>query len=280
MESDALSLRLIAAAAAIAPATVLLAYFNVARPWRDLRELTWIAFGLGFTVAIPVSDLVSLYTSDMATIVGTRLYAAVVAFLEASLPEELGKFFIVYFFILRHEDLRRPLDVVPLAVMVSLGFATIENVYYVFGSEDWGGTAMIRAVTAIPMHSTMGVVMGYYGALSIAPGRPPWRALVAMLLWPVVLHGFYDYPVFAVQRLYDRASPVSDSELLEFQIVFLLAIVAAVFMATHAIKTLSGSTAFMQALPIGEALPDDTPASADRWGHRRATALPPADTES
>jgi RsiW-degrading membrane proteinase PrsW (M82 family) len=248
--TDPFLLRLAAAIAAIAPGALLLAYFSYSPAWRDIRELTWIAFGLGFTAAIPIAGVASLFAPNFSAIDDLRLYAIGVAFLEASLPEELGKFLVIFYFLLRHEDVRRPLDVVTLSIVVSLGFASIENIYYVFGSDDWSGTAMIRAVTAIPMHSTMGIIMGYYGARCLIAPQTKRRSLLLMFLWPAVLHGFYDYPVFAVQRLYEDVQDLGEAEALEFQIIFILAIFVTGLVAVHAARSLAKTPAFLAALPL------------------------------
>ena len=250
--NDPLILRLAAAIAAIAPGALLLVYFSYSRPWRGIRELTWIAFGLGFTAAIPIAGVASLFAPNFFSIVDLRLYAIGVAFLEASLPEELGKFLVIYYFLMRHEDVRRPLDVVVLSIIVSLGFASIENIYYVFGSDDWSGTAMVRAVTAIPMHSTMGIIMGYYGAQHLIVTQSKRRSLLLMILVPTILHGFYDYPVFAVQRLYEHAQGLPDAEALEFQIVFIMAIIATALVAAYAVRSLAKTPAYLVPLPLGD----------------------------
>lgn len=261
--SDPLILRLAAAIAAIAPGALLLVYFSYSHAWRGIRELTWIAFGLGFTAAIPIAGVASLFAPSFSSIADLRLYAIAVAFLEASLPEELGKILVIYYFLLRHEDVRRPLDVVALSIVVSLGFASIENIYYVFGSADWSGTAMVRSVTAIPMHSTMGIIMGYYGAQYLTATRSKRRSLLLMFLWPTVLHGLYDYPVFAVQRLYDNAQGLAEAEALEFQIVFIMAIVATGLVAVHVVRSLTKTPAFLAPLPLGNGAADGPSARSD-----------------
>ena len=260
--TDPLILRVAAAISAIAPGALLLSYFSYSQAWRDIRELTWIAFGLGFTAAIPIAGVASLFAPSFYAIADLRLYAIGVAFLEAAVPEELGKLLVIYYFLLRHEDVRRPLDVVALSIVVSLGFASIENIYYVFSSDDWSGTAMVRAVTAIPMHSTMGIIMGYYGARYLIATRTRRRSLLLMFFWPTVLHGFYDYPVFAVQRLYDHTQGLGDTEALEFQIVFMAAIAATALVAIHAVRSLAKSPEYLSALPpedgrAGASLPPD-----------------------
>lgn len=87
-------------------------------------------------------------------------------------------------------------DGIVYAVFVSLGFALWENIGYVV---QYGfGTALIRAVTAVPGHACFGVFMGaWYGnARKYENCGYPHRAglfRVLSFLFPVVLHGGYDF---------------------------------------------------------------------------------------
>ena len=55
------------------------------------------------------------------------------------------------------------MDGIVYGVTVSLGFATLENIYYVFaGFDDPLGVAYLRAFSAVPAHALFGVFMGYY----------------------------------------------------------------------------------------------------------------------
>lgn len=238
MPLDGLHLRLLAAVSAIAPALAILLYFAGSRSWRHLRELVWIGFGLGFVAAIPIAGIAGLYTPAILAIEPVRLHALAVAFLGAAIPEEVGKFLVVFYFMLRHEDMRQPLDALVLSVLVSLGFATIENLYYVFGAENWTETAMLRAVTAVPMHATVGVIMGYFAARYATPQITSRYWLIAMLVVPTILHGLYDYPVFAVQQVMATDPVNGGSRLAEFQMIFVLAITATAVTAITGVRTL------------------------------------------
>ncbi|MCG8546633.1 MAG: PrsW family glutamic-type intramembrane protease [Alphaproteobacteria bacterium] len=239
MTLDSLDIRLLAASAALAPALALLLYFSAHGNWRPLRQLVWIAFGLGFSAAIPIAGIAALYAPFIAEVDGIRLHALAVAFLEASLPEELGKYLVIFFFVLRHEDPRRPVDAIVLSVMVSLGFATIENLYYVFSSENWSETAMLRAITAVPMHATIGIIMGCYAARLTMERNTPWRIATPMLAWPILFHGMYDYPVFAVKSLAPAGGTTAEPDLLEFQSIFIFTIFVTGLFAVCAIRTIA-----------------------------------------
>ena len=254
MELDSFPWRLAAAGAAIAPAAAMLIYLGTHTTRRYLRELTWTAFGFGFSVAIPIAGIAALYAPWIGDVEDLRLHAAAVAFLEASIPEELGKLLVVTCILLRHEDLRRPVDAIILTVLVGLGFATIENLYYVFGAEDWTETALLRAVTAVPMHATVGIVMGYFAARwLLAPGLGCLE-LAAMFALPTLLHGLYDYPVFAIQQLLAQAGGAGKLRYLEFQIFFFASIILSGLSAIAVFRSVSSSPRLTDLAPWFQAV--------------------------
>lgn len=248
-ELDSIQWRLIAACSAVAPAAALIAYFCMSSTWRHLRELVWISFGLGFSLAIPIAGVTTLYAPMIATIPGVRLHALAVAFLEASVPEELGKLLVVFCILLRHEDLRRPIDTIVATVTLGLGFATIENLYYVFGSENWTETALLRSLTAVPMHATVGIVMGYFAARYLLAGRMATLFAGPMFFAPTVLHGFYDYPVFAIQQLLAIGAEPAASGYREFQTVFIAAVTASALAALATFRHVGQISDFTQPAP-------------------------------
>lgn len=86
-------------------------------------------------------------------------------------------------------------DGIVYAVAVALGFAALENVFYVFD----GGleVAAMRAVFSVPGHCADGVVMGCFFGLAKRQEMHGGKAsaklcyLLAFVL-PVIEHGFYD----------------------------------------------------------------------------------------
>lgn len=89
-------------------------------------------------------------------------------------------------------------DAVVYAVAAALGFAALENVFYVFDPIDGGlGTAAMRAILSVPGHAADGVVMGVFFGLARqrelhgnTSGARSYYWLAFLL--PVVEHGFYD----------------------------------------------------------------------------------------
>ena len=83
-------------------------------------------------------------------------------------------------------------DGIVYAVSVALGFATIENLFYVFSNNSLQ-VGLLRAFTAIPAHAIFGIVMGFYLGLARFSQNKKGRWLLMALFLPWLLHGIYDF---------------------------------------------------------------------------------------
>jgi len=129
------------------------------------------------------------------TISGT----AVTAFLVVALTEELGKFLVLRYYAYTRKSFDEPLDGIVYGVMISMGFATLENVLYVAkyaGSGQGYQIAFLRMFTAVPAHAAFGVLMGYYVGKAKFDAVNRRGLLLAGLFWAVLFHGAYDYCLF------------------------------------------------------------------------------------
>jgi len=113
------------------------------------------------------------------------------AFLKVALVEEFSKFFFVRFILYRNRNFNEPFDGIVYAVMVSMGFATIENILYVY--QYGAATGVLRMFTAVPAHAVFGVMMGYFlGKAKFTHRKELWFSLLALAA-PTIFHGAYDY---------------------------------------------------------------------------------------
>ena len=121
------------------------------------------------------------------------------AFLEAGIPEELCKFTMLYLLVWKSPEFDEHFDGIVYATFISLGFACIENIMYVFMGGV--GTGVMRAITAVPGHFFFAVVMGYY--FSRAKFDPANRKanMLKAIIYPMIIHGIYDMILFLMNGL-------------------------------------------------------------------------------
>ena len=122
------------------------------------------------------------------------------SFLTAAPVEEGLKFFILYYVVYKMKEFNEPTDGMVYGVIVSLGFATLENIYYVYVLKDYFETtsmtlAIVRSFSAIPAHALFGAFMGYYFMKYAFISKK--NNLFLCFFIPFLLHGFYNYLVLS-----------------------------------------------------------------------------------
>ena len=97
----------------------------------------------------------------------------------------------------KHEAFNFTFDGIVYAVIVSLGFATLENILYVVNYMSLQ-VALVRGILSVPLHCTCGVFMGYFYGMARnhnAHGehsRSVLERLLALIV-PLFIHGLYDF---------------------------------------------------------------------------------------
>lgn len=185
---------------AIAPAIYLVRYFyklDVQKP--EPRGLIIKMFLLGVLCTIPVAFLEqAVHQLKVLFDWWPPLYHFFMAFIVAALCEESIKLLLVKVFVYRNDYFDEVMDGIVYTVVVSLGFACLENILYVVDSNL--GVALFRAFTAIPLHALCSGIMGYYvGMAKFSGSRELEKAQIRKGLWiAILIHGFYDFPLLAM----------------------------------------------------------------------------------
>ena len=181
---------------AIAPVTIIVFYIY----FKDKFEKEPISFLfknflLGATTSILITAILGVLVGKIIPLTDTKsiLQQFLQAFFVVALVEEFSKYIIVKYFAQRSKEFNEPFDGIVYAVMVSMGFACLENVLYVF---QYGiTTGITRAFTAVPAHATFGILMGYFmGKAKFSKNRIQLN-LIGLLL-ATLFHGAYDFFLF------------------------------------------------------------------------------------
>ena len=121
------------------------------------------------------------------------------AFIEAGFPEEICKFTILFLFFWWNKNFNEYMDGIVYATFVSLGFACLENILYVF--DNGFGTGVMRAIISVPGHFLFGVLMGYFLSLAKFNEKDCLLYLVLSVLVPSMVHGLFDWLLMVTDQL-------------------------------------------------------------------------------
>jgi len=119
------------------------------------------------------------------------------SFLQAAIPEEGLKLLFLYWLIWRNKEFNEHFDGIVYAVFVSMGFACVENILYVYSGGF--GTGVARALLAVPGHFLFAVIMGYFFSRARFTPLKRKRLLAMAFICPVLAHGLYDTLCFAME---------------------------------------------------------------------------------
>ena len=190
----------------IVPSVLILLYFFLSDRFKEPKGSIALVFFLGILICLPAGIINSFMYDNFndGTDLSEKLYSS---FLGPAWSEEILKFIILYFVVLRRNEFNEPMDGLVYGVVVSLGFATYENYTYVY---EWAEViakeenvdyaelsyliALGRSYSAIPMHGLNGAVMGYYFGMYAFTGNK--KFLILSLALPYLFHGFYNFLVW------------------------------------------------------------------------------------
>jgi RsiW-degrading membrane proteinase PrsW (M82 family)/ribosomal protein S18 acetylase RimI-like enzyme len=112
------------------------------------------------------------------------------AFFGVALVEELCKFLVLRYYSFTRRSFDEPLDGIVYSVLVSMGFATVENVFYVHNENL--SVAFLRMFTSVPAHATFAIIMGYYTGKAKFHHNARLPLFIKGIAGATIAHGTYD----------------------------------------------------------------------------------------
>ena len=185
--------------AALAPAVLLFFYIRKKdkvepEPMKMLLQLGLL--GVASTIPAIIIELVMSVILTAIFGADSPLKTFFDCFFVVAVAEEGCKYGMLLLRTWKSKEFNYTYDAVVYAVAVSLGFAALENILYVFT----GGflTALLRALTAVPGHTIFAIYMGYfYGTAKKAASHKKTSLTIASfaisIILPILIHGFYDF---------------------------------------------------------------------------------------
>lgn len=130
---------------------------------------------------------------------GSVMGLALFCYLIVGFSEEFSKFLGLRLYSYNLRAFNEPLDGIVYAVIVSMGFATTENILYAMKYQDMS-VIMLRAVLTVPAHATFGIIMGYYVGKAKFNPKNSISLMLTGLIGAIIFHGTFDFFLFLSQQ--------------------------------------------------------------------------------
>tara|TARA_B100000965_G_scaffold382569_1_gene381034 strand:- start:265 stop:1095 length:831 start_codon:yes stop_codon:yes gene_type:complete len=172
------------------------------------------AFLLGVSIFLPLDFLIIIAENHLAPLFGLNLEEynlyrkgeqeegftwaahAFMHFFRAAYLEEGLKFALLIFICVKLEALDEPIDAIVYGATIGLGYAAMENLFYLYAPDAWSLETVRMRYYPLVMHLGFGVVMGWLLSLNLfdEDNRSKRRfMLILALAIPVIFHGIYNY---------------------------------------------------------------------------------------
>src|SRR5688572_15082204 len=196
-----------------------------------------LSTGITLAISLPLEYIVTINEQDAVQQFGN-------AFFKVALIEEFSKFIFIRFILYRNKNFNEPFDGIVYACMVGMGFATLENILYVF--QYGAPTGFVRMFTAVPAHACFAVLMGYYlGKAKFTHRKEIYYSFVALLV-ASAFHGAYDYFWFIAY-------------IPGIWIGAIVSLIAALILSRRAIRLHQQASPFINQAPVIERVIDQPP---------------------
>jgi len=156
---------------------------------REPRILIFKLFAAGLVTPL-LAMLLEMISIPLCELLPAGITIPAQAFLGVAVVEEGVKMTALVLIVRKRREFDEILDGAVYAVAVAMGFALLENIMYVFGSGAPMSVALIRGLTAVPLHALAGGFMGLAYARDKIESR---GGLTAAFLIAVIIHGAYDW---------------------------------------------------------------------------------------
>jgi len=182
---------------------------------KEPKGLIIKSFLFGCIAVIPALFLETIFNENLFSNLFIYVFCGI------ALIEEGVKYFFLKKYLFHREEFNEPFDGIVYAVMVSLGFAAIENISYVIGAQEQGvDVAILRMFSAIPLHAACGVIMGYFVGMAKFNKENYKSLLFKGVFLATLVHAIYNYFLLLGQG----------------QILSLVALFVAIYYSRKAIK--------------------------------------------
>jgi len=227
----------------LAPSIIWLLFYLRKDTHPESNKMVLKIFFIGMLVTIPtaLAEIGIFYTlaggKDIMDDVWRQNFpflSLIYGFLGIALIEEFLKYLIVRQKVLNDPEFDEPVDVMLYMIIAALGFAALENIFYLLPSGENPEillttvfTSLFRFLGATFLHSLCSGIFGYFLALSFLNIKKSFRFVVLGLTTATVLHGLFNLSIMKIGDSLAKdpqtGNPViANPQLFVFSLLFLI----------------------------------------------------------
>ena len=175
-----------------------------------LPALIWLWFWLkedihpepkGILILSFVGGMVAVVVALLFEYIFSLYYVGATAFLLWAFTEEILKYLAAWWFALRKKSFDDPVDALIYLITVALGFASLENIFFVLNSFIIADpfysfiTGNMRFLGATLLHIATSGIVGVSIAYSFFHTEHKWRNIMGGIMLATILHFIFNYSI-------------------------------------------------------------------------------------
>jgi len=182
------------------PSILWLVFYYKKDPRPEPKRMVLIFFLYGIIIALPVALLENALTSILGPLETFPPYKIFLYyFFVVALIEELFKYWVFRFGIMKNPEFDEPTDALVYIIAVALGFAAVENILIIFPTtvqlflKDAIIIIAYRSVSATILHALASANIGFFFALSLFRTHKRKLYLFLGCVLSVFFHALYNF---------------------------------------------------------------------------------------
>lgn len=148
---------------AILPVFVFGLYVYIHDTEKEPTHMLIKAFVFGMLIAIPCMYVESALSSSLYFLQKSYITSFLYVLIVIALVEEGYKFLATYILFYHDKNVNYTFDMIVYTTFLGLGFAFFENIIYLKTLPL--SSVILRGFTAVPVHLSCGIIMGYFTSL-------------------------------------------------------------------------------------------------------------------
>lgn len=214
---------------AILPVFIFALYIYIHDNEKEPTNMLIKAFVFGMLIAIPCIYVESALSSAFYFLQKSYITSLLYVFLVIALVEEGYKFLATYILFYHDKNVNYTFDMIVYTTFLGLGFAFFENIIYLRSLPI--ASVILRGFTAVPVHLSCGIIMGYYSSLMKTDKKNFKINLLKALLIPISIHAFYNYYLVYISSLIRKLFTHNQAIMIIYSLLILL--LGCLFLTVH-----------------------------------------------